>query len=184
MFWPETYLHVLLKYIPHKVDVPPIYLLIKKSHSSESRYFSRCLYMMFALVWMHFEVNFHISKPFGFSNIRRRWNRATSFGPLVFDIGFSWIEIYIPVFRPRTRRQWKMINLTSKGQRNPWNLKWIENKPRLSILHSIIREFRPSKTRYSKESPFSLIKDLVFAFLTASIVLAVLGITLMARNFS
>ena len=77
------------KYIPHKVDVPSTYLLTKQSHSSGSKYFSRCLYMMFALVWMHFEVNFHISKPFGFSNIRRRWNGATSFGPLVFDIDFS-----------------------------------------------------------------------------------------------
>ena len=70
-----------LKYKPHKEDVPPIYLLIKKSQSSGSRYFSRCLYMMFALVWMHFEVNLHIPRPLGSSNIRRRWNGAMSFGP-------------------------------------------------------------------------------------------------------
>ena len=44
---------------------------------------------MFALVWMHFEVNFHISKSFGFSNIKRRYNGTTSFGPVVFDIDFN-----------------------------------------------------------------------------------------------
>ena len=41
---------IRLKYIPHKADVPRIYLLIKHSHSSGSEYFSRCFYMMFALV--------------------------------------------------------------------------------------------------------------------------------------
>ena len=70
-----------LKHTSRKAEVPPICLLFKHSHSSGTKYFSRCLYIMFALVWMHFEVNFYISKPFGFSNIRRRWNRATSFGP-------------------------------------------------------------------------------------------------------
>ena len=55
-----------LKYLSYKAEVPPIYLLIKHSHSIGSKYFSRYLYMMFALVWMHFEVNFHVSKPFGF----------------------------------------------------------------------------------------------------------------------
>ena len=70
-----------LKYVPHKADVPPIYLLMKHSHSSGSEYFSRCFYVMPALIWMQFEVNFYISKPFGFSNIRRRWNGAMSFGP-------------------------------------------------------------------------------------------------------
>ena len=37
--------------------------------------------MMFALVYLHFEVNFCTFKSFGFSNKRRRWNGATSFGP-------------------------------------------------------------------------------------------------------
>ena len=40
--WAELY--------THKADVPPIYLLMKHSHSSGSKYFSRFLYMMFALV--------------------------------------------------------------------------------------------------------------------------------------
>ena len=79
---------ILLKYVPHEADVPPIYLLIKHSHSIWSKYFLRCLNMMFALVWMHFDVNFHISKSFVFSNLRRGWNRATSFWSLVFDIAF------------------------------------------------------------------------------------------------
>ena len=39
-----------LKYIPHKEDVTPIYLLIKHSHLSGSKYFSRCLNMTFAVV--------------------------------------------------------------------------------------------------------------------------------------
>ena len=38
------YFLALLKYIPPKRNVPPIYLLIKHSHSSGSKYFSRCLY--------------------------------------------------------------------------------------------------------------------------------------------
>ena len=75
-----------LKYMPDKVDMASIYLLIKHSHSSGSEYFSRCFYMMFELVWMHFE---DISKPFWFFNIKRRWKGATSFCPLVFDIDFS-----------------------------------------------------------------------------------------------
>ena len=66
----ETLPGTYLKYIPHKADVPPIYLLIKRSHSSGLKRFSRCTYMMFALVY--FEVDFHISNPFGFLNIRRR----------------------------------------------------------------------------------------------------------------
>jgi len=37
--------------------------------------------MKFALVWMHFEVKFHILKPFGFSKTRRRWNGDTCLGP-------------------------------------------------------------------------------------------------------
>ena len=61
-----------LKYIPHKADVPPIYLFIKQSHSSGSKYFSMCLNMTFTLVYLHFEVNLYILKPFGFSNKRRR----------------------------------------------------------------------------------------------------------------
>ena len=32
----------LLKYIPHKADFPPIYLLIKYLNSSVSKYFPRC----------------------------------------------------------------------------------------------------------------------------------------------
>ena len=32
------------------------------------------------LVWTHFEVIFHILKPFGFSKTRSRWNGATSLG--------------------------------------------------------------------------------------------------------
>ena len=39
-----------IKYIPHKADVPPIYLLIRHSHSNGSKYFLRCFYMMFALL--------------------------------------------------------------------------------------------------------------------------------------
>ena len=71
-----------LKHKPYKKDIPPIYLLFKQhSHSSGSKYFWRCLYMMFALVRMHFEVNFHILNQFGFSNKRRRWNRAKFFAP-------------------------------------------------------------------------------------------------------
>ena len=64
-----------------KADVPPVYLLIKHSHSSGSKYFSRCLYIMFTLVSMHSEASFHISYPFGSSNMRRRWNGAMCFGP-------------------------------------------------------------------------------------------------------
>ena len=41
---------ILLKYIPHKADVPLIYLLIKHSHLGGSKYFSRCFYMIFALI--------------------------------------------------------------------------------------------------------------------------------------
>ena len=102
---------IFLKYIPRKADVLPNYLLIKHSHSSGSKYFSRCFYMMFALVWMHFEVNFHISKPFGFSNIRRRCNGATSLGPLVFDNDISMFLFLVgwclPNFsRPETSKTW------------------------------------------------------------------------------
>ena len=62
----------MLKYIPRKADVTPIYLLLKLSNVSESKCFSRCKIMTFALVELYFEVKFHTSKPFGFSNIRRR----------------------------------------------------------------------------------------------------------------
>ena len=41
---------IMLKYIPHKADVAPIYLLIKHSHSGGSKYFLRGLIMMFELV--------------------------------------------------------------------------------------------------------------------------------------
>ena len=85
-YWQKEIRFLWVKYVPHRV--PPIYLLMKHSHSSGSEYFSRCFDMMSALIWIHFEVNFYISKPFGFSNIRRRWNGATSFGPLVFDFDF------------------------------------------------------------------------------------------------
>ena len=43
-------MYLALKYIPPRVDVAPIYLLIKNSHSKTSKYFSMCLNMMFALV--------------------------------------------------------------------------------------------------------------------------------------
>ena len=71
-----------LKYIPHREDVTPNCLLIKHLHLSGSKYISRCLNMRLALVYMHFEVNFHILKPFGFSNKWRRGNGAIIFGPL------------------------------------------------------------------------------------------------------
>ena len=76
-------------------DLPPY----QAFNSSVSKYFSRCLYMMFALVWMHFEVSFHISKPFGFSNIRRRWNGAMSFGPwyLILTLVIAWV-LFHPVW--------------------------------------------------------------------------------------
>ena len=45
----EKFLLNILKYVPHNADLPPIYLLIKHSHSSGSEYFSRYFYMMFAL---------------------------------------------------------------------------------------------------------------------------------------
>ena len=70
-----------LKYKPHKADVAPIYLLIKYSHLCGSKYFSRCHNLKFALDYLHFEVNFYILKPFGYSSKRRRQNGATAFGP-------------------------------------------------------------------------------------------------------
>ena len=59
----------------------PIYLLIKNSYQGGSKYFSRCLYMKFVLVWTHSEVIFHILKPFWFSKTRRRWNGAAYLSP-------------------------------------------------------------------------------------------------------
>ena len=70
-----------LKYKPHKADVAPIYLLIKYSHLCGSKYFSKCHNLKFALDYLHFEVNFYILKPFGYSNKRRRWNGAMSLDP-------------------------------------------------------------------------------------------------------
>ena len=128
-----------LKYIPQKAETPPIYLLIKHSHSSGSKYFSRCLFMMFALVWMHFEVNYHISKPFWFSNIKRKWNGATFFGPLVFDNDFNDILITLSTrivcpFFPFTRKratQW----LVGFNLEKCIVLRWLWQKGSEEVLH-------------------------------------------------
>ena len=66
------FVYLFLKNIPHKVDMTLIYLLIKYSHLSGSKYFSRCLNMKFALDYLLFEVKFYILKSFGYSNKRRR----------------------------------------------------------------------------------------------------------------
>ena len=101
---------IILKYIPYKADVPQIYLLIKQSHSSGLKYFWRCLYMIFTLVWIHFELNFHISKLFQLSNITRRWTGAMSFGPLVFDIDFN-INSLLNIFQKNRRFMQENIRL-------------------------------------------------------------------------
>ena len=67
----------------------PIYLLVKNFHSGGLKCFLICLQMKFRLIWTHFEVIFHILKPFSYSKWRRRWNGAMSLGPLVFGIDFS-----------------------------------------------------------------------------------------------
>ena len=54
-----TYLHYVIRQV-------------LKLISSGSKYVSRSFNVMFALVQLHFEVSFHILKPFGFSNIKRR----------------------------------------------------------------------------------------------------------------
>ena len=83
IFWIRTKIWVLLtkailqfhilKYIPHKVDVTLIYPLIKYSHSLDWN-------ISQGTSLNAFKANFHILKPFGFWNIRRRWDGAMSLG--------------------------------------------------------------------------------------------------------
>ena len=58
--------------------------------------------MKLALAWAHFEVIFCILKPFGSSKTRRRWNGATSSGPLYLILTLGSKTVFL--------HPWKVCN--------------------------------------------------------------------------